>query len=123
MMVRRNFRTFFAGFGDAARGWAEAVRTQFNIRFHFVATILVLALSFYFGITTTEWCLIVLCIGLIWTAELLNTAVEYLTDFVSPEYNDLAGKVKDIAAAAVLLAAATTAAIGLIIFLPRITEI
>ena len=119
MMVRRNFRTFLGGFADAARGWVEALRTQFNIRFHFFATLVVLSLSAYFCITTVEWCVIILCVGLIWTAELLNTAIEYLTDFVSPEYNDLAGKVKDIAAAGVLLAAATTAAVGLIIFLPH----
>ena len=123
MIVRRNFRSFMSGFGYAARGWLEALRSQFNIRFHFAATAVVLVLSWYFRLNTWEWCIIILSIGLIWTAELLNTAIEYLTDFVSPEYNDLAGKVKDIAAAGVLLAALATAAIGCIIFLPKIAAL
>jgi diacylglycerol kinase len=120
MMVRRNFRSFMSGFVYASKGLLEAIRSQFSIRFHFVATIFVLALSWYFNLSLTEWCFILLSIGLMWTAELLNTAVEYLTDFVSPEYNDLAGKVKDIAAAAVLFSALVTASIGLIIFVPKV---
>jgi diacylglycerol kinase (ATP) len=52
------------------------------------------------------------------TAELLNTAIEYLTDFVSPEHNLIAGKVKDIASAAVFITALCSAIIGLIIFIP-----
>ena len=109
-----------SGFVYASKGLVEAIRTQFNIRFHFAATVAVLALSFYFKISVTEWCFILISIGLILTAELLNTAIEYLTDLVSPEYNDLAGKVKDIAAAAVLCAALVSASVGLIIFVPKI---
>jgi len=109
-----------SGFGYASKGLIEAIRTQFNIRFHFAATIGVIALAFYFDLTVTEWCFILLSIGLMWTTELLNTAIEYLTDFVSPEFNELAGKVKDIAAAAVLLAAIVSASVGLIIFMPKI---
>ena len=120
MIPRRNFRSFMNGFGYAAKGLVEAIRTQFNIRFHFAATIIVTSLALYVGLSVTEWCLIILSIGLMWTTELLNTAIEYLTDFVSPEYNDLAGKVKDIAAAAVLLAAVASAAVGLIVFIPKL---
>ena len=120
MIPRRNLTTFFGGFVFAAKGLAEAIRTQFNIRFHFVATIIALGMSFYFSLTPTEWCLIILSIGIVWIAELLNTALEYLVDFVSPEYNDIAGKVKDIAASAALVAAIASASIGLIIFIPKI---
>ena len=109
-----------SGFGYAAKGLLEAIRTQFNIRFHFVATIIVVALSYYYNLSIIEWCFIILSIGLMWTIELLNTAIEYLTDFVSPEFNDLAGQVKDISSAAVLLAAIVTAFIGFIIFIPKI---
>jgi diacylglycerol kinase len=120
MIVRRNFRSFLSGFVYAAKGLTEAIKSQFTIRFHFVATVIVIALSFYYHLTPTEWCLILLSISLVWTVELLNTALEYLTDFVSPEYNYLAGKVKDIASGAVLVAAVLSACVGLIIFIPRI---
>jgi undecaprenol kinase len=109
-----------SGFVYASKGLVEAIRTQFNIRFHFAATIGVLALSIYFKLSTIEWCFILVSIGFMFTAELLNTAIEYLTDLVSPEFNDLAGKVKDIAAAAVLCAALVSASVGLIIFVPKV---
>ena len=109
-----------SGFAYAAKGLIEAVKSQFTIRFHFVSTIVVIGLSFYYDLSANEWCIILLCISLVWVAELLNTALEYLTDFVSPEYNYLAGKVKDIAAGAVLIAALLSACIGLIVFVPKI---
>src|SRR5438105_3944929 len=105
MKPRRNLKSFFGEFVFAAQGLAEAIRTQFNIRFHFVSTLIALGMSWYFSLTKTEWCFIILAIAIVWIAELLNTAIEYITDFVSPEYNHIAGKVKDIAAAAALVAA------------------
>jgi len=109
-----------SGFVYAAKGLVEALKTQFTLRFHFVATIVVMALSFYYKLNTTEWCFILASISFVWVSELMNTAVEYLTDFVSPEYNFLAGKVKDIASAAVLMAVITSTCIGLIIFVPKV---
>lgn len=109
-----------SGFVYAAEGLIEAVKSQFTIRFHFAATVIVIGLSFYYHLSITEWCFILLSIALVWTTELLNTALEYLTDFVSPEYNYLAGKVKDIAAGAVLIVAILSACVGLVIFIPKI---
>ena len=120
MRPRSNLASFFEGFAFAAKGLTEAIRTQFSIRFHFGATILALGMSFYFKLSVTEWCLIILAIVIVWIAELLNTALEYITDFVSPEYNDIAGKVKDIAASSALAAAIASASIGLLIFIPKI---
>ena len=120
MIVRRNFRSFISGFAYAAKGLVEAIKTQFAIRFHFAATIIVVALSFYYKLNSIEWCFILFSISIVWSTELINTAIEYLTDFVSPEYNFLAGKVKDIAAGGVLMAALVSACIGLIIFIPKI---
>jgi diacylglycerol kinase len=119
-MAGKNLNSFFGGFVYASKGLVESIRTQFNIRFHFVATVIAISLSFYFQLNITEWCFIILAIAIVWIAELLNTSIEYLTDFVSPEYNDLAGKVKDIAASAALVAAVASAVIGLIIFIPKI---
>jgi len=64
--------------------------------------------------------LLVFCIALVFSMEAANTAIEYLTDLVSPEFHPLAGKAKDAAAAAVLFAAIGSAIVGLIIFLPKV---
>jgi diacylglycerol kinase (ATP) len=64
--------------------------------------------------------LVALAVGTVWTAELANTAIEALTDLVSPEYHPLAGKAKDVAAGAVLMAAVAALVVGLLIFGPRV---
>ena len=74
------------------------------------------------GITRMEWMIIILCIGVVIAAELFNTAIEKLVDLVSPQQHPVAGQVKDIAAGAVLVCAATAAIIGLIVFIPYLTR-
>ena len=105
-----------ASFGFAFRGVRTLLATQANARIHAVATALVIAAGFRFGLTRMEWCAAIAAIGLVWTAEGLNTALEFLTDLVSPEHHPLAEKAKDVAAAAVLVAAIAAAVIGAIIF-------
>ena len=67
-----------------------------------------------------EWCAVLFAIALVWVAEALNTALERLTDLASPEFHPLAGKAKDMAAGAVLLAVAGAVLIGIVIFGPRL---
>lgn len=88
------------------------------MRIHILSALLVIVMGFIVGVTKIEWCLLVGCIGLVIMAEIFNTAIEALTNLVSPEFNPLAGKVKDLAAGAVLVTAFTAAIIGSIIFLP-----
>jgi diacylglycerol kinase len=88
------------------------------MRIHALAALLAIVAGFALSITAIEWCLIIGCIGLVFMAEVFNTAIETLTNLVSPEFNPLAGKTKDLAAGAVLIAAITAAVIGIIIFLP-----
>ena len=107
-------------FRYAFQGLADLFRSQPNARIHLGITVLVVGAGFYFGISRPEWVAVVLCITIVLSFEALNTALEYLTDLVSPEYHPLAGKAKDAAAAAVLLAAAGSAAVGLVIFGPRV---
>lgn len=107
-------------FRYAFQGLAELFRSQANARIHLAVSVLVLAAGFYFGLSRWEWVAVVLCITLVLVLEALNTALEYLTDLVSPEHHPLAGKAKDVAAAAVLLAALGAVAVGLLIFLPKI---
>jgi diacylglycerol kinase (ATP) len=96
------------------------VRTQANARIHLAATVVVVAAGFLCRLSGGEWMAIVAAIGLVWTTEGLNTAIEAVVDLVSPEYHPLAGRAKDIAAGAVLLAAIAAAIIGVLVFGPRV---
>jgi diacylglycerol kinase len=84
------------------------------------ATLLTIGAGAYFSISRLEWCAVILAAALVWTAEGLNTALERLTDLVSPQYHPLAGQAKDIAAGAVLLAAIGAFCVGVVVFLPRV---
>lgn len=107
-------------FGYAWKGIRQCVGREQNLGTHLVVTAAVIAAGILFGITRTEWMIIVLCIGVVIAAELFNTAIEKLVDLVSPEWNAVAGQVKDIAAGAVLVCAVAAAVIGGIIFIPYI---
>jgi diacylglycerol kinase (ATP) len=98
----------------------SALRSEVHLRFHALATVVVIGLGFYYGITRLEWALVAISVACVWSAELMNTAIEALTDLASPEYHPLAGKAKDVAAAAVLLAAFGALAVGALVFGPKI---
>jgi len=107
-------------FGFAFRGIVTLLATQHNAWIHAAATVAVVALGVALGVSRLEWALLVFAITLVWTAEGLNTALEWLCDVAAPEYNPLVKKAKDVAAAAVLLAAIGSALIGLLVFGPRL---
>ncbi len=108
------------GFIYAWNGLAAVFKTERNFRIHLIAAVLVIMAGVYFGVSPAKWGLLVLVIGLVLTAELFNTAVEKMIDYVKPDIHPAAGLIKDIAAGSVLLAALTAVAVGLIIFLPEI---
>ena len=91
-----------------------------NFRIHLLATILVALAGFYFEVTRIEWIVLCLCIGSVLTAEAFNSAIELLCDRVTIDEDQAIGKIKDIAAAAVLISAVMSAIVGALIFLPRI---
>jgi diacylglycerol kinase (ATP) len=90
------------------------------LRLHALATVVVLGFGFYFDISRLEWALVALAVGLVWSLELANTAVEAVVNLVSPDYHPLAGRAKDVAAGAVLVGAVAALAVGLLVFGPRI---
>jgi diacylglycerol kinase (ATP) len=113
-------RKFIRGFGYALNGIWHAAATQLNFRVHLVAALVAVYAGYALHISMPEWLWIILSIGMVLVAELFNTAIEFLTDLVSPEYNKKAGLVKDMAAGAVLITALTALAIGAIIFVPKL---
>jgi len=94
------------------------VNSQHNAWIHALATVVVSILGLCFGLSASEWCWIVLAIAIVWTAEALNTALEFLMDAATPEYHPLVEKAKDVAAGAVLVSAVGAAVIGLVILGP-----
>ena len=110
-------------FADALNGILYAIRSEKHMKFHLLATILVVAAGWFFDISFTEWCAVILCIGGVITAEVFNTAFEQLVNLVSPQYNVVAGRVKDLAAGAVLVFSIAALLVGLIVFVPKIISI
>ena len=111
-----NFYKLINSFKYALQGIESLLRSEQNMILHVIAAIVVIAAGLYFKITIVEWCLITLAIGFVLVAEAMNTAIEALTDHVQPEQHPLAGKVKDISAGAVLLAAICALMIGGLVF-------
>ncbi len=107
-------------FRFACQGLADLLRSQPNARIHLAIAVAVTGAGIFFRISRMEWVAVVICIVLVFALEAVNTALEYLTDLVSPDFHPMAGKVKDVAAAAVLVAAAGSLVVGIIIFLPKI---
>lgn len=106
-------------FGYAIEGIQHVFKTQFNMKIHSAMAALVVICGFLFNISTTEWLICVLSIGMVLAAEAANTAIELVVDLASPHKNKLAKHAKDTAAGAVLLAATFAALAGLIIFMPK----
>lgn len=95
-------------------------RTQPNAQIHTVISVLVLLSGVFFQLSATEWCFLVVAAMLVLGAEALNTALECLTDLISPDYHPLAGRAKDVAAGGVMICAIGAAIIGLFVFVPHI---
>lgn len=114
------WRRRVASFGHAFRGVWSALRSEVHLRFHALATVIVIGLGVYYAISRLEWALVAISVACVWSAELVNTAIEALTDLASPGYHPLAGKAKDVAAGAVLLAALGALAVGALVFGPKI---
>jgi diacylglycerol kinase (ATP) len=107
-------------FRHAFRGLRFLIVSQHNARIHAVATVLVIALGIVLRVTRQDWLWLIVAIALVWIAEAFNTALETIADEISLKHRARLGRAKDLAAAAVLLAAITAAVIGLIVFTPRL---
>src|SRR3989344_4646292 len=108
-------RALFFRYG--LEGIATAFKDQPNLKFQLCIALIVLALGYYFGISTVEWLIVILTIGFVLTFELTNTAIEEVVDSFTDQVHPAAKKAKDVAAAAVLIASVTAAIIGGVIFL------
>lgn len=110
-------------FGHALNGLINLFRKERNAQIELVIGILVVAASFYFQITRTEWFVVLFCIGGVVGMEALNTALEKALDRLHPEKHRLIGLAKDISAAAVLWVSIIAAIVGAIVFYPYLMEL
>ena len=104
----------------AFNGVKNCFTSETNFKIHTMAAVITIALGIAVHISNTEWLIVIGCIAFVITMEMLNTAIEKLCDVVQEGFHPGIKKVKDIAAAAVLVSAACSAIIGVIIFLPKI---
>ncbi|MFH1063255.1 MAG: diacylglycerol kinase [Candidatus Omnitrophota bacterium] len=110
-------RRLFDSFNYAIEGILYVLKTQRNMRFHFLAGIIMLLLGLYFNLTKPELILLLITISFVFLAEMLNTATELVIDLITDEFHPLARIIKDIAAGAVLVAAINSVCVGYLLFL------
>ncbi|HLN13460.1 MAG TPA: diacylglycerol kinase [bacterium] len=115
----RRPRSFAASLGSAVRGLVYAVGTQRNVRVHLVLAAGVLIAGGLTGLGGVELAVLALTIGLVLVAELLNTALENVTDYVHPDAGPVAAVVKDVAAAAVLVSVVLAVCVAVFVFAPH----
>ncbi|MBR8536818.1 diacylglycerol kinase family protein [Carboxylicivirga sediminis] len=120
MSERFSIKKRFRSFKFALNGIKILLKEEHNARIHLLAAIGVVLAGVYFSLSPIEWVAVLLCIGFVFAMELLNSAIEALADLVSSEHWVLIKKAKDMAAAAVLVAALVAFVVGLLIFLPKL---
>ena len=107
-------------FTHAFNGLKVLITEEHNAWIHLLAMCFVVILGFVFKVSQAEWIALAFAIGFVLAMEAVNSAIENLSDHVSPERHDLIKKVKDLGAAAVLISAITAFVVGLLIFIPKI---
>ena len=118
LKIMFSHRQLFQSFYYAARGLLQVWREEQNFRVQSISAIVALSLAWYFHITRTELFFLVLVSMIVLVLELLNTIFERFTDFFSPRMHHIAGTIKDLMAASVLLASLGALIIGMLIFWP-----
>src|SRR5207244_9440459 len=113
---RVDLRRTLYSFRHAGRGLAWALSSQANLRVHFVAAAVVLIAALVLRFSAIEFVGLILCFTVVVAAELFNTTLEVLIDYAWPEHHPMIGRAKDVAAAAVLVAAVGAAIVGILLF-------
>jgi undecaprenol kinase/diacylglycerol kinase (ATP) len=107
----------------ALNGLKTLFKEEHNSRIHVAITLIVVIAGFLLHITSTEWLVICILIGMVFSLEIMNSAIENLCDYVSPQWDEAVKKIKDLAAAAVFVASVISVVCGGIIFLPKLCDL
>jgi len=106
--------------GYAFKGMLILIKTEASIKVQFTIAILITIAGFYFEISKTEWIAQLVMIAMVMSVEGMNTAIEYIADFIHPEYHKKIGLIKDVAAGAVFFAGIISVIIAGIIYIPKL---
>jgi diacylglycerol kinase len=109
-------KDFFKSFVFAFRGIRASLKEQRNLKVQILVAVLTVGAGFYFKIASWEWCVVLITIGLVISLEMINTSIELLVDLVTRERKPQAGRIKDVAAGAVLVVSIIAIIVGLIVF-------
>lgn len=113
----------FKSTNHGLRGLGVFIKTTHNLWFHLFFAILAIYMGFLFSLSSVEWAIVILAIGLVIITEAFNTAIEIDIDLTSPNYHPYAKDTKDVAAGAVAIATIVAGVIGLLIFGPKVIAI
>ncbi|MFH1745095.1 MAG: diacylglycerol kinase family protein, partial [bacterium] len=116
-------KRLFKSFQYALRGFARVMSEEQNLRVQSAVGALVIFLGAYFRVSRFEWCFLVLAIGFVMLAEIMNSAVERVVDILKPRMDVYIKEIKDIMACAVMFASLVAVIMGVIIFYPYIINI
>lgn len=121
--IKQDNKRLLNSFKYAGKGIIETFKSEKNMKIHIFMTLFVIVLGFLLNISLSEWIICIILFSSVISLEIVNTAIETVVNLVSPNYNELAKRAKDLAAGAVLIAAIASAIIGIIIFLPKIINL
>jgi diacylglycerol kinase (ATP) len=124
-MEKKNSRKFslksrLGSFRFAINGLRSLLKYEHNSRIHLVAAILVIIAAILLKVSLSEWAILAAVMGIVFLTELLNSAIETLSDLIEPRYNEVIRTAKDYSAAAVLISALIALVVGCLIFIPKI---
>jgi diacylglycerol kinase len=119
-MPRFSLKERLFSFKHAFNGYKVVFRSEHNAWIHIAMSFAAIALSFYLEVSNSEWIAVVLCIGIVISAEIFNTAIEHIANFIQPNQDIKIKHIKDLGAAGVFTTALASFIVGLIIFLPKI---
>ncbi len=105
--------SFLKSFSYAFKGIASALK-QRNMKIIFVCAVLTIVVAVPLQVKSTDWCILLICIGAVISLEMMNCAIEGIVDLVHPQQGEKAGRIKDIAAGAVLIFSILSFIIGVI---------
>jgi diacylglycerol kinase len=115
-MLKHDMQKFIKSFLFALKGVRTSLHEQKNLKIQSLIGLITIGAGFFFKITPTEWCFVLILIGMVIALEIVNTAIEDVVNLVTTEWKPLAGKVKDMAAGAVLVVSIVAIVVGVIIF-------
>ncbi len=118
-----SIKRLFNSFKYAITGIKSAYKTEQNLLVHTIIAFIAIGLGIYLKLSTLEFAIVALVIGLVITAEMVNTSLEYTIDMAMPTIHPLAKIAKDVASGAVLMSAISSIAVGLLIYLPKIIDL